>query len=312
MPAQEVIFLISSDGTGPIARWIEAKVAAALLLVLALLVASGAACAPRSKVAAPGRCCFQVSVDVKGSFLLLYPGGKKDGRYEGSTSFHWEWHTRFIDGYTGHGLVEAGTLGEPLADVEYRVESHYARLLLKSSPRVDCEKTMGTEGTGLQPVPDRIYAIDLARATTSGPFAPRGLFVSSPVFGPFSTDVTCGSLEPPQVHIFMDSAHLKAPSAANFLHGTSFASACIERVGKPPTADDPGNAVTHNNPSPHTYSGFSIVAVQFTYIPNSDVGKGLRRLANMKGKRAVTSAAFRAAEAANNSGKAPEGTTTCK
>lgn len=139
----------------------------------------------------------------------------------------------------------------------------------------------------------------------------RGLVVSTDYH--FRSD-PCGALEGPADHGLNDedSGTLKAPSAANFLGGTSFARSCVQRVGKTPTASDPGNGKAHNNPFPHSFSGFSIVAVQFTYVPN-DLSKGRSWLAGMKSKRAANSpsAAFDRAQALNRSGKVAEGTESC-
>lgn len=255
------------------------------LAVVALAVASALVVVPGagSRSAVPGRCCFRVSVEVRYTFGLGY-NGTTDGSYLGAALLAGGWSTRFIAAFTGRGLAEGGALGDALVSSDESKSADYEVVALppRKSTHFSCSSGRSQHGSVSSPFRTVGASSNLASAVRNKDGS-RGLKIGNPA----TEYPKCGTglIEGPEDHgLDVTNIVVPAPSVDNFLGGQTFSRLCADSV----KGDDP-------NPFPHSYDGYLVVEVRFTYFRREALEQNRRALDRLEGTRPTRSDRYREA-----------------
>lgn len=274
--------------------------------VAAFSLVSGADAHPKRSTA-PARCCFMVSVDASGSYQDEYRG-TRSSQWSGFAGGEWEWHTRFIVEYTGHGVKAIGS--EAMANGSTESAYKYDILLNPIPPSTTLRTDHRECPTGSVSSGDRTAfgpGLTYTRTSTTKLIAAaqnvngyaRALVVSLPAQLGFACSGLGGEAPGDRLHDKPggtdlqgpDAYAVQAPSVNNFLGGKSFGRACWQKV-KAHLA----------NPFPHDYTFDTSLGVQFTYFPQDQLKGKIGALDAMQGKTPTVSAAGRRSQIDRNNG----------
>ena len=246
-----------------------------------------------------------VSVDASGSFRDAYRG-THSSQWSGFAGGSWEWNTRFVVEYTGHGLKTLG--GEAMAEGSTDSAYSYDILLNPIPPSTklradhrECPTGDASNGSRepFGPGYERVSTAKLIAAARNVNGYARALVVSLPARLSFACSGLGGEEPGDRLHDKPggtdlqgpDTYAVKAPSVDDFLGGKGFGRACWQKV------------TAHlSNPFPHDYEFDTALGVQFTYFPRADVKQKERALAALAGRFPVVSATGKRSQVARNNG----------